>query len=75
MPNPEIYAANEHVGQIERGIRVVKERTRCTVHSIPYVYYTTLMIKSLVYRMVDMLNSFPTKTRIIFGTHVTFWDI
>ena len=62
--NMEIYAANEHVGIIERGIRTVKERTRSTVHGLPYIYYTRLMVKHLVARMVEMLNTFPSKNGV-----------
>ena len=60
----EIYAANEHVGVIERGIRTVKDRTRSTVHGLPYIYYTRLMVKHLVARMVEMLNAFPSKNGV-----------
>ena len=32
----EVYAQNEHVGPAEHGIRTIKERTRCTIHGLPY---------------------------------------
>ena len=33
-----ITAAREHVGEIERSIRVVKERRRCVYTSLPFAY-------------------------------------
>ena len=59
-----IYGRNEHVGIIERCIRVLKERGRCTCHSIPYHYYTKLMIQSLIATVVKWLNAFPSKNGI-----------
>ena len=34
--NLNIVAADEHVGDVERSIRTVKEGTRCHVHRLPY---------------------------------------
>ena len=49
---------NQHVGEIERCIRQVKERCRAFVNTLPYLL-TKLMIVHLVYFSVKMINSFP----------------
>jgi hypothetical protein len=59
-----IYGRNEHVRVIERCIRVIKERARYTCHSIPYHYYTKLMIQALVATVIKWLNVFPNKNGI-----------
>ena len=38
-----ICAPKEKVGTIEREIRTVKERTRCTCHAVPFEFYTKVM--------------------------------
>ncbi len=47
---------DEHVGEIERSIRTTKERTRCTIHGLPYSRYTKVMIIDLVNASVRSLN-------------------
>ena len=32
-----MVATDEHVSEVERSIRVIKERARCRFHSLPYV--------------------------------------
>jgi type II secretory pathway component PulJ len=32
----KVTAANDHVGEIERSIRTIKERTRTTIHGLPF---------------------------------------
>jgi len=59
-----IYARHEHVGEIERSTRTIKERCRATCHSIPFKRFTKLMVRSLIEGVVFMLNSFPSKTGI-----------
>jgi hypothetical protein len=54
-----IYGKDEHVGAIERLIRVIKERSRCMCHAIPYKHYTKLMIQSLIACVTKWLNAFP----------------
>ena len=41
-------AADEHIGDIERSIRTIKEAIICIIHSLPYTKYTKLMINKLV---------------------------
>ncbi len=56
-------AAQEHVGEIERKIRVVKERARCTTSVLPYNIRPKIMIIELMHflRYVDEL--LPGKIR------------
>ena len=61
----DIYGKEEHVGILERMIRVIKERARCMCHAIPYQYYTKLIIKSLISFVVKLLKIIPTKGRIL----------
>jgi len=51
--------SGDHIPTVERSIRTVKERCRCVIHGLPYTHYTTIMIRSLVYFVVNRLNSFP----------------
>ena len=62
--NMNIYARLEHVGDIERSTRTIKERCRATCHSIPYKRFTKLMVRSLIEGIVHIINSFPSKTGI-----------
>jgi hypothetical protein len=57
-------AAREHVGEIERKIRVVKERVRCTTSILPYNILPKLMIIELMHCCVMWMNSFPVKSGI-----------
>ena len=49
-------AAREHVGEIERYVRMVKERCRCIVSDLPFQYLHKLIVVRLVYFAVMMLN-------------------
>ena len=53
-------AAREHVGEIERGIRLVKERSRCVISDLRVTGFTFLhkmIILHCVYCVVMMLNT------------------
>ena len=52
-----VVAADEHVSEIERSIRVIKEGVRCRVHSLPYIYYPKNMVAALVISAVKSLNN------------------
>ena len=54
-------AKNEHVGEIERKIRHVKERCRCTTADLPYIVLPNKVIKALVINGVMMLNCYRDK--------------
>jgi hypothetical protein len=60
----EAVPADEHIGEAERSIRTTKERTRCTIHGLPYKQYTKLMIIDLVNTCTQSLNQTPALNRI-----------
>ena len=55
-----IVAAHEHVPEIERFIRTVKERTRETYNSLPFTPPPRIVIE-MVRRSIYWLNVFPPK--------------
>ena len=60
-------AAREHVGEIERQIRLIKERTRCSTSDMLYCGMIRLHNQSvihLVYNACLWLNVFPFKLGI-----------
>jgi hypothetical protein len=57
-------AAQEHVGEIERKIRVIKERARGTFNTLPYKKLPRMMIIELLHFCVMWMNSFPVKSGI-----------
>lgn len=52
---------NQHVGEIERCIRQVKERCRAFVNTLPYLM-TKIIIVHMVYFNVKMINSIPKQS-------------
>jgi hypothetical protein len=54
-------AANEHVPEIERAIRVIKERVRSALSSFPFQALPHKMTKELVGYVVTCLNMFPRR--------------
>lgn len=56
-----ICAANEHLGNIERSVCVVKERTCCQVHRLSYKRLLTLLVEAMATNATDTLNLFPPK--------------
>ncbi len=52
-------AAAEHVGEIERRIRVVKERSRGIICTLPYPILPRTMLIHLLHHIVMWLNNFP----------------
>jgi hypothetical protein len=57
-------APGEHVPEIERRIRTVKERVRGLVHTIPFQKLPTIMIVHIAIFSVMWLNFFPPKDGI-----------
>jgi hypothetical protein len=51
-------AAREHVGEIERSIRTVKERTRCATSEFPFQSIPTKVLIYTVYNVCMWLNAF-----------------
>jgi hypothetical protein len=60
----EICAAGQHVPRIERGIRFVKERTRCFWVPLPFKKVPKLMIDECLIMVISCLNDFPAKDGI-----------
>jgi hypothetical protein len=60
-PRVNLASANEHVPEIERRIRVVKERSRSIRHSLPFNKIPKLLIIYIVFYAVQLLNHFPAK--------------
>ena len=52
-------AADEHVGDIERYIRTIKERTRSTYNTLPFNKMPARMVAEMVKASVFWLNAFP----------------
>ena len=59
-----IVGANEHVPDVERSIRTIKECTRCHVHRLPYKRYTKLMVAGMILHITKSLNSLPSESGI-----------
>jgi hypothetical protein len=61
VPMVNLASANENVPEIERRIRVVKERCRATRHSLQFERIPKLMTIHIVFNVVKQLNFFSTK--------------
>ena len=60
-PKVNLASSSEHVPEIERRIRVVKERSRSIRHSLPYNKIPVLLTIWIVFNAVRLLNHFPVK--------------
>jgi hypothetical protein len=54
-----IVSADEHVPEVERYIRTVKERTRCVYTTMPFKKMPSSMVVEMVHAGVFWLNMFP----------------
>ena len=61
---PNFASRNEHIPEVERYIRTIKERVRVIASSLPFKKYPPKMIAEMVYNHVFWLNSFPHKDRV-----------
>jgi hypothetical protein len=61
VPMVNLASANEHVPEIERRIRVVKEQWWATQHSLPFERIPKLMTIHIVLNVVKLLIFFSTK--------------
>jgi hypothetical protein len=57
-------AAREHVGEIEMKIRVIKERARGMISTLPYKMLPKLVIIKLLHFCMMWMNSFPVKSGV-----------
>ena len=60
----ECCSAQEHVPEIERSIRVIKERFRTLYHRLPFNAIPKVMVKVAAMECVKWLNSFPPRTGV-----------
>ena len=65
LPNVALNttAAREHVGEIEQKIRVIKERARGTISTLPYKKLPRLMVIELLHFLRDVDEFVPSKIR------------
>jgi len=63
-PVVNLASANEHVPEIERRIRVVKERCRSSRHDLPFQRVPKLLTIHIVLNSVKMLNFFPSRAGV-----------
>ena len=52
-------AAREHVAEIEGGIRLLKEHSRCFIKSLPFQYSPKQIVIHMVYFVCMMVNVVP----------------
>ena len=57
--NLNVVAAGEHIGDIERANRSLKEGTRCEIHRCPYRWYPREMVKGCVIKVTKDNNDLP----------------
>jgi hypothetical protein len=57
-------AAREHVGEIKQKIRVIKDRARGMINTLPYKKLSRLMVIELLHFCMMWMNSFPIRSGI-----------
>ena len=57
-------AAREHVAEIERSIRTVKERSRAVISTLPFKILPKLVVSNVIKYAVFWLNAFPSKNGV-----------
>ena len=62
--NLNTTAAREHVPEIERQIRVVKERARSVYNTLPFAHVPSAVIVELMRQCVMWLNAFPVASGV-----------
>jgi hypothetical protein len=59
-------AANKHVPKIKRQIRMIKERVRATIHTLPFKVIPLTMLIELIYSSTLWINALPPKGGVSF---------
>jgi len=59
-----IAAADDHVAEVERSIRTVKERRRCSVQGLPFRRIPKAMVRAVIEGAHKTLNQFPAKNGV-----------
>ncbi len=57
-------ATKEHVPEVERRIRLIKERGRGILNTLLFKKMPQIMLIELIYHVVLWLNAFPTKSGV-----------
>ena len=59
-----IVGTGEHVGDIERSIRTIKEGARTTTQGLPFKRYPRVLVDAIIQKAVSDRNSFPEENGI-----------
>jgi len=51
-----IADADDHVPEVERSIRTIKEHIRCTIHGLPFRCIPRVLVRAITENAVKMLN-------------------
>ena len=54
-----IAGAGMHVGEVERSIRTIKERVRCSIHGLSFKSYPRVLVTGCVTYNIKCLNGLP----------------
>ncbi len=58
-------AAKEHVPEVERRIRLIKERGNGILNTLPFKKMPQVILIDLIYHVVLWLNAYPTKSGVL----------
>jgi hypothetical protein len=65
LPTPlNIADADDHVAEVERSIRTIKERVRCLVQGLPFKRITKAMMRAAIENANKTHNQFPVKNGV-----------
>jgi hypothetical protein len=65
LPTPvNIADADDHVAEVERSIRTIKERTRCLIQGLPFKRIPRAIMRAAIENANKGLNQFPTKNGV-----------
>ena len=64
MIHLNLCATNEHIPEIERAIKLMKERIRAVCNSLPYKKMPVRMIIEMVYNMIYWIDAVPAVDRV-----------
>jgi REP element-mobilizing transposase RayT len=63
--NVSIVTKNEHVPKVERQNRVIKERARCIIQTLPYSKVPRKIQIALIQYIVSWLNNIPKENQLL----------
>ena len=59
-----VAAKDEHIPEVERSIRTIKDAVRTTIYGLPYKFYPKIMLKHLIKHVCHLLNLFPSQNGV-----------